>query len=74
MSVEHIMTTAEIRDQFAAYEDPTMREGSTYEAEGKLFDRWLAEHDTQVASEARLAAEAELAQLRDANVRLRRGR
>lgn len=33
-----MLTTAQIRDQFAAYEDPTMRD----EANVELFDRWLA--------------------------------
>ena len=37
-----MLTTAQVRDQFAAYEDPTMRDTRTYEEEGELFDRWLA--------------------------------
>lgn len=47
MSVEHTPTTAQIRDQFAAYEDPTMRDGSTYEDYVELFDRWLTAHDAE---------------------------
>lgn len=44
----NMLTTAQIRDQFAAYEDPTMRDGSTYEANVELFDRWLEAHDAEV--------------------------
>ena len=69
MSVEHTPTTAQIRDQFAAYEDPTMRDGSTYEANVELFDRWLAAHDAEVAAEACKDAEAEVNRLTELRLR-----
>lgn len=69
MNVEYTPTTDDVRAYYVwAKSRRVSRE------RGAEFDRWLAAHDAEVAAVARQTAEAEFAQLRDDNVRLRRGR
>ena len=49
---DYTPTTDEVRDQFAAYEDPRMKRIYDYPAEAETFNRWLAAHDEATQAQA----------------------
>ena len=42
---DYTPTTANVRDQFAAYEDPRKKQFYDYPTEAEAFNRWLTAHD-----------------------------
>ena len=52
MSDEYTPATSDVRDQFAAYEDPRKKLLYDYPTEAEAFDRWLAAHDAATRTAA----------------------
>lgn len=47
------LSTSDVRDQFAAYEDPRFKDQRTYEEFGTDFDAWLENVKAEAATKAR---------------------